>query len=233
VSFIYFADFIKLREIRIVRKFLKPERGERVVDIACGWGVYNIYIAKKGCQVFELDRSQRALKLANVISKGYDCSQQIGDATALPYRSNVFDKCTCICALEHFIDDQKALTEMNRVLKLGGILILTVDSFTYRGISDDIKERHARVCHVVNYYTYPLLEDKLRKAGFSVEEKMFLFNSPISSFFYSLAIKLQFGYCVKLLFPIAYGLTILDRFWKRNNEGYHLVIKARKASAVA
>jgi len=232
-SLVYFSDFIKLREIQIVNNFLQAKKGEKLLDIGCGWGVYGAWLARKGCQVYELDLGGRGIKLAKAISTD-TCSQQIGDATALPYRPNAFDKCTCICALEHFVDDEKALTEMNKVLKSNAIAVLSVDSFSYRGIKLKSKDIHKRMYHVVNYYSYHQLENKLQNAGFIVKEKKFLFNSPIAAYFFDLIdVKLRGGYISRFLFPIAYSLSILsDHLLGHQNEGYILVIKAQKVKNV-
>ena len=127
---------------------------------------------------------------------------------------------------------EKAIEEMNRVLKPGGILVLTVDSFTYKGIKKPFQEKHRTDCSVVNYYSVSQLTQKLEKYGLKVLKSKYFINSPISSFFFTLSIRMGLGcgyFFFKAIFPIAYSLSLFsDRFFGRENGGYLLAIKARK-----
>ncbi|MCL0056313.1 glycosyltransferase [Dehalococcoidia bacterium] len=230
VYLLHYLNFIKTTEARIVSKFLQPKRGERILDIACGSGIQSMKMAKRGSKVYGIDMNERTIFVAKVITEGTGAIFQIGNAEALPYQSGVFDKIVCVCSLEHFKDDEKALAEMNRVLKIGGILVLTVDSFTYnRGIKNHLQATHAHNHHVVNYYSDSELTQKLRKAGFEVEETKYFISSPISAFLFNLGIRLSFGVLFPALFPIAYPLSVIsDHFFGRKNEGYLLAMKARK-----
>ena len=51
---------------------------------------------------------------------------EIGDVTNLKYRSSVFDVILCFNVLEHVYDYRKAVSEMYRVLKLGGCAAIIV-----------------------------------------------------------------------------------------------------------
>ena len=49
----------------------------------------------------------------------------VGDGQRLPVRSEVFDLVLCTEMLEHVVEPQRAIDEMYRVLKPGGVLLLT------------------------------------------------------------------------------------------------------------
>lgn len=49
----------------------------------------------------------------------------VGDARNLPFQDNEFDNILCLEVLEHINQPQKAIAEMQRVLKPGGKIILT------------------------------------------------------------------------------------------------------------
>jgi SAM-dependent methyltransferase len=51
------------------------------------------------------------------------------DVTRMPFRDASFDAVVACDTLEHVVDDRRALTECRRVLKPGGVAILTVPQF--------------------------------------------------------------------------------------------------------
>ena len=55
----------------------------------------------------------------------HDGIDEIADVTALKYESETFDYVLCINVLEHIIEPQKALDEIYRVLKPGGLAIIS------------------------------------------------------------------------------------------------------------
>lgn len=226
---LHYMNFIKAIEAKIISRYLELKQGEIVCDIACGSGQQSISMAKHGCKVYGIDLSKKAIENATILAEGYDCNFKVGNAEQLPYESNMFDKVVSVCALEHFANDEKALEEMNRVLKPNGTLVLTVDSFIYKNIKKHLREKHKSDSNVINYYSKSQLKQILEKNGFNVLESNYFINSTISSFFFNLGIRIGVGYSFISIFPIAYSLSIVsDRFFGRNNEGYLLAIKAQK-----
>lgn len=218
-------NFTKVAEAKILSNFLADSvKGKRVLDVACGFGCYSMEISRAGAQVYGIDISKPSVEIARYCG----ASALIGDAESLPFQSNVFDSVLCACSLEHFGNDEAALEEMSRVLKKGGTLILSVDSFSYQGVTQHIKEIHRRKFNVVRYYSLASLEEKLHRAGFEIQGHKYFFNSPISSFIlcqYITGKVLLF----QLLFPLVYVLSALsDRWLGRNGEGYFLAVKAKK-----
>lgn len=50
-----------------------------------------------------------------------------GDLTKTPFQNEFFDIVICLSVIEHGVDDDKYFKEMNRILKIGGILITSTD----------------------------------------------------------------------------------------------------------
>jgi len=233
VQNLFDTSFVKVIEKNKMRAYLSPHKGDRILDIACGSGIFSISLAKRGCKVSGIDLSKDRIEMAESLGRPYECHFQVSDAENLPFEAGMFDKVVSVCALEHFDHDDEALAEMNRVLKNDGTLVLSVDSFTYAGIKKEIQAKHRKDHHVVNYYSDAQLREKLQKHGFSVDKSEYFISSPVAAFFYTLGIRWKFGYLFKLTFPVAYPLSLAsDRLWGRHGEGYHLVVKARKVVGI-
>lgn len=219
--------FFRRMEWKIIVKWLNPVRGEIIGDIGCGSGAHCWRLSKKGCFVLGIDIDEKAINEAIFYNMLNGRTQYcLGRAEDLPCGQNSFDKIYSISAVEHFQDDQKALMEMRRVLKPCGILVLSVDSFSYYSASDKIKIIHRKRFFVNNYYTKSSLAEKLRQSGFEVLKTKYILNSKVSGFFFELGIKIGHA---KMFSPLAYPLSrICDKFFGRKNEGYILIVKARK-----
>lgn len=110
--------------------------GTSVIDVGCGAGRHSFEAFRRGADVVAFD--QDADELANVDAILQAMSDQgeapvgakaqvvTGDALALPYADGEFD---CVIAseiLEHVPADDRAIDELVRVLKPGGLLAVTV-----------------------------------------------------------------------------------------------------------
>lgn len=106
------------------------ERGERVLDIACGTGIVARIVASRvgpEGQVTGVDISPRMLEVARAHAP-VDGSiiWQEGDAGDLPFGDESFDLVLCQQGFQYFPDKPLALSEMHRVLSPDGRLALIV-----------------------------------------------------------------------------------------------------------
>jgi SAM-dependent methyltransferase len=103
-------------------KFARVERGQRVLDVACGTGVVAVTAARLGAKVSGLDLTPVLLERAreNARIAGVDIDFTEGDAEALPYPDGSFD--VVLSQFGHIFAPRPALAvkEMLRVLKSGG-----------------------------------------------------------------------------------------------------------------
>ena len=99
------------------------------------------------------------------------------DILDLPFEDNSFDLVLCNHVLEHIIDDQKAMKELFRVMKKGGMGIFQVPqeinrekTFEDPSITEpDDRAKHFGQYDHVRVYGRDYF-DRLRDAGFNVEE---------------------------------------------------------------
>jgi SAM-dependent methyltransferase len=173
--------------------------GDRVLDVGCGGGRHAFEVYRRGANVvaFDLDPAELiavtgmfgAMREAGEAgpqagpdgsagpdrsdgSDGSDGSQAMaisGDATAMPFGDGTFDRVIAAEVFEHVLDDQRAINELARVLRPGGLAAITVPSWLPERICwalsmeyHDVPGGHVRI------YTRVELEAKLARAGLKV-----------------------------------------------------------------
>jgi len=112
--------------------------GRRVLDAACGPGIYAEEMTARGATVVGFDHSPRMVETARARVPGAEFRvHDLGDPIAwLPDAS--VDLALCALAIEYVDDRTQALTELRRVLRPGGALVLsklhpTADWLRHRG----------------------------------------------------------------------------------------------------
>jgi ubiquinone/menaquinone biosynthesis C-methylase UbiE len=95
---------------------VKEKSNKKLLDIACGGGFF-LRKAEKFAECFGVDFSSEALTQAK---KNCNANLILASASSLPFKDNSFDFISCLGSLEHFIEMEKALNEMQRVLKNKG-----------------------------------------------------------------------------------------------------------------
>jgi ubiquinone/menaquinone biosynthesis C-methylase UbiE len=108
-----------------------PQPGERVIDIACGTGIVARNVAPlvglRGI-VMGLDANPDMINIARTAAERDHTAIEwhTGPAEQLPFPDENFDLIFCQFGLMFFSDRHLALTEMHRVLKTGGRVIMSV-----------------------------------------------------------------------------------------------------------
>jgi demethylmenaquinone methyltransferase / 2-methoxy-6-polyprenyl-1,4-benzoquinol methylase len=112
----------------------------RILDMATGTGDVAIEIIRQNGhrrKVFGLDFSQPMIKRARqkVLKKSLSqtITLSLGDALSLPFRNDTFDASMIAFGLRNIVNKEKALSEMVRVIKKGGKVIVLEFTFPQRG----------------------------------------------------------------------------------------------------
>jgi methionine biosynthesis protein MetW len=108
---------------RIVSQLVPSETGDRLLDIGCGNGEMGKYFVARYREVHGIDISDTVLQAAienGVIAKKVNLNYEF-----LPYDDHFFDMVTCLDVIEHIFDPYHLLSDTHRVLKPGGMFILS------------------------------------------------------------------------------------------------------------
>jgi len=110
-----------------VCELLEECRGGKVLDIGCGPGVMVEYLTGKGFEVFGADISKEMVSRAKErYSYLKNCHFSVGKAEDLNFPDSYFDVVICMGVIEYIADGEAAISEMARVLKPEGVLIVTL-----------------------------------------------------------------------------------------------------------
>ncbi|MEX2756340.1 MAG: methyltransferase domain-containing protein, partial [Candidatus Sigynarchaeota archaeon] len=112
----------------------------QILNIGAGLGDDLKVISAFGA-VHVVDIDQRALQL---VPEDLCQEKRIADIVDLPYPDGSFDIVTCFDVFEHVKDDARAMREVFRVLKAGGLLLFTVPAFQRLYSSHDRLLSHVR-----------------------------------------------------------------------------------------
>lgn len=150
--------------------------GTKVIDVGCGAGRHAFEAYRRGADVIAFDRDAAELESVDAILKAMaetgeapavaSAQVVVGDALKLPYADATFD---CVIAseiLEHVPEDDAAIAELIRVLKVGGTLAVSVPRWLPERVcwllSD---EYHSNEGGHVRIYQADKLRDKIASGG--------------------------------------------------------------------
>ena len=154
------------RVIRAELDRLPLPAGGRVLDAGCGSGRTLDELRDYG-EVCGIELSPEAAAVAR--ARG-DLDVRVGRLEELPWEAGTFDLITCLDVIEHTPDDRLTLSELRRVCKPGGWLLVTVPAYQALWSRHDVANHHFR------RYVRSTLRSAAVDAGWRVE-RMTSFNS--------------------------------------------------------
>jgi ubiquinone/menaquinone biosynthesis C-methylase UbiE len=124
-------------------KFMEPyiHKGCNILDAGCGNGRFAIEMASKGANLSILDISDEQIKLAEIKIREANLEKQVNHSYTTSItnlemiESETYDVVVCYGGVLNYTlqESKKALAELKRVLKKGGVLLISVISL-YGGL---------------------------------------------------------------------------------------------------
>lgn len=109
---------------QICLELLGTVTGKKVLDLGCGDGALAGLLVKAGGEVVGVDPNQVALGLARQQFSRHGLRAEFYTETSnLP--SSYFDAAVCTEVIEHVVDPRNVLEELRRMLKPGGIAVVS------------------------------------------------------------------------------------------------------------
>jgi ubiquinone/menaquinone biosynthesis C-methylase UbiE len=111
-------------EAALVLDLLGPVPGERILDAGSGTDIFTWEFRVRGANVVGLDISWAMLRWVQKKKDALNPQMVTADMTLLPFADGVFDKTVSVTALEFIEDERRAVAELFRVTKPGGIVVV-------------------------------------------------------------------------------------------------------------
>jgi ubiquinone/menaquinone biosynthesis C-methylase UbiE len=141
---------------------LKPQPGEKILDIGCGKGNHLLFFNKLGLDICGIDASPYMISRAKE-RLGNRCTLKTGVAENLPFDDNEFDLAVLINTLEFLDDPLQALTEAGRVAKRK-VFIGAMNSLSWYGLSNKLQGYfHESIFSHVKFYNLWELKAYIKK----------------------------------------------------------------------
>jgi ubiquinone/menaquinone biosynthesis C-methylase UbiE len=111
----------------LVTRFFGDLKGKKILDLGGGDAALAYCLYKRGAQVVVIDNEPLGIEMGkeNFASKNAHAEFLLGSAYELPFESDTFDGVVCSEVVEHLEQPERAVEEAARVLKPGGLCIIT------------------------------------------------------------------------------------------------------------
>lgn len=107
-----------------IKQNLETNNKMRILDVGCGYGFYTEKCSAYASEVIGIDIFKEHLHIAKG-RKRDNTYLILNTAEHLAFKDDTFDAIICIEVLEHIPLDESAVKEFSRILKPGGVLIVT------------------------------------------------------------------------------------------------------------
>src|SRR4051812_21778603 len=111
-----------LHRYALAKEYVKKKT---VLDIACGEGYGSNLLAEEADLVHGVDIDEETIRRASAKYVRKNLSFKAGNACSIPFPDNHFDVVVSFETIEHVHDHYSMVTELKRVLKEDGILIIS------------------------------------------------------------------------------------------------------------
>ncbi len=111
----------RIYHVKLIREHLGDMRGKRVLDVGCGKGRFARVFQEQepGAELWGLDISEEMLRF---VPEGIHT--RAASMTELPFEDAFFDGAYATESLEHAVEIEKAVSEICRVVKPGGRIVV-------------------------------------------------------------------------------------------------------------
>lgn len=153
---------VDLQLIEFLKEIQKTLNTGKTLDLGCGEGRHAIYFAEKGFDSYGIDYIEIAIEEAKqkALEKGVSVNFQAMNVLMLEFRDNFFDVVLDWSVLDHIKpkDWDTYVSDISRILKSGGYLILTEFGANDEWVTDKRKNFFESKSHYDHYFRMDEIE---------------------------------------------------------------------------
>ena len=177
-----------------ILRLLALQKGEAVLDLACGQGFFSRAYAQTGAVVTGIDLGKSLIEIAQEKTREADITYHVASADAIPMiPDQSVDKATIVLALQNIENMKGALTECARVIKPGGMLVIVLNHPTFRipkksawGFDEDQDVQYRRVDAYLSELRQEIEMNPGKNGVEDQSETTVSFHRPLQSYFKAL-----------------------------------------------
>lgn len=155
--------------LKIALNLIEKTPGQKVLDAGCGNGIVGVNVLRKGYDWYGFDISGEMVKRARDLlrDEGQDPDRAFsGDVYHMAFPDRTFDTVLLLGVLQHLPDHEQIFSEIHRVLKPEGELIVSLDNSLFSLFT--LNQHTVNFLrNILEHYQMPAeqLEDCLRHYG--------------------------------------------------------------------
>ena len=149
------APYVHEKALLMVKKYVA--RGSKILDIAAGEGALSVRLKESGYKVVAADIDTNQFKPKDITVVRLDANN------SLPFDDGEFDAVVSVETVEHLTNPFGFITEVERILRPGGIFILT---------TPNVRNIYSRILYLVLGRPFGFSDKSYRQTG-----HVFPFNS--------------------------------------------------------
>lgn len=186
--------FFKRLQIAIQLVWSKLGSGDdlKVIDLGCGEGNFLRLVEKsfRNVKTYGIDVEPEVLELKKFLR----AEIKIADIRENGFPNNFFDMAFCLDVLEHFKDLEKPVREIKRILKPGGLLVVSLptESWPYklgRLLTKRTISEQKGPCWGSHFHNAKMVEDFLGSSKFEIVKRLLLPPAPFLSLFHIVSLR--------------------------------------------
>ena len=203
--------------------------GKLVLDLGCGVGIDSAEFARNGASVVSTDFTRIATTSVLSLFREANLPARVvqADATSLPFKDQTFDCVYSFGVLHHIPAMEKAVFEINRVLKPGGqmmVMLYNRDSLLYgysivylRGIKERLLEK-LTMDEILSRYSERKEDNPYTKVYTKAEAE-----ALFSQYFRSCSVEVRYN-----VIDLPEQRKVKVKVPDKHELGWHLIVKAMK-----
>jgi len=205
--------WFRMRSRILLSLFKDISKKSKILDGGCGYGIVSMTLAERGFEnltLVDLDESRisKIKKYSTEYKKINSIKPEVQSLTSLPYKDGSFDVVVSSEVIEHIKDDKKAFSELSRVLKKGGKLIITTPEYSKSNSLDYKQYGHEKPGYTLEEFKEMAKENNL----ILVKDMHYIYS--LGKMMVNFLNKFNSKPVIALLFYPLYLISLLDKLLK-------------------